>query len=306
MKAFDKPALSTAEQVDLLLSRGMQVVQPQRAAKVLQHINYYRLRAYWLAFEVHSQTERNHRFADGTDFDLVVAIYNFDRELRLLVLDAVERFEISLRTRLSNELTLRYGPFAHEDGSRFTRQAVWQTGLDELRREYNRSRETFAEHYRTEYPQLTTPPLWVVSELMSIGHLSRWVQNIASPKDRQAIANAYGLDEKVLVSFAHHLTVVRNHCAHHGRVWNRKFSMTMLIPGKKPAGLAAVFNTQDIRRIYNSLAMLAYLTRQLDPRTQWPERVKALINGCPFINPHHMGFPEHWQTLSVWRENETT
>ena len=170
MKAFDKPALSTAEQVDLLLSRGMQVVQPQRAAKVLQHINYYRLRAYWLAFEVHSQTERNHHFVNGTDFDLVVAIYNFDRELRLLVLDAVERFEISLRTRLSNELTLRYGPFAHEDGSCFTRQAVWQTGLDELRREYKRSRETFAEHYRTEYPHhMGFPEHWQT--------LSVWQEN---------------------------------------------------------------------------------------------------------------------------------
>ena len=154
MKAFDKPALSTAEQVDLLLSRGMQVVQPQRAAKVLQHINYYRLRAYWLAFEVHSQTERNHHFVNGTDFDLVVAIYNFDRELRLLVLDAVERFEISLRTRLSNELTLRYGPFAHENGSCFTRQAVWQTGLDELRRFNQRKGLDKVQHRRVTWRQL--------------------------------------------------------------------------------------------------------------------------------------------------------
>lgn len=304
MKAFDKPALSTAEQIDLLMSRGMQVAQPQRAIQDLDHINYYRLRAYWFPFENHSPTHDGHRFEQGTDFDDVLAIYNFDRALRLLVLDAVERIEISLRTRLSNELTLRYGAFAHEDGSRFNRQAIWQASLDELRREYERSRETFAEHYRTEYPQLNTPPLWVASELMSLGHLSRWLQNMASPKDRQAIANTYGLDEKVLVSFAHHLTVLRNHCAHHGRIWNRKFSMTMLIPGKKPVGLSTAFNTQQVRRIYNSLTMLAYLTRQLDPRTQWPERVKALISTCPFIQTQHMGFPAQWQTFSVWNANE--
>jgi len=303
MKAFDKPALNTAEQVSLLLRRGMQVRQPLRAARHLHHINYYRLRAYWLPFEDHSRQGGDHRFVAGTDFDDVLAIYNFDRELRLLVLDAVERIEISLRTRLANELTLRYGPFAHEHGPCFARQEVWQVSLDELRREYRRSRETFAEHYRVHYPQLETPPLWVACELMSLGHLSRWIQNLASPKDRQAIANAYGLDEKVLVSFAHHLTVVRNHCAHHGRVWNRKFSMTMLIPSKKPAGLAAAFNPKEPRRIYNTLSMLAYLMRQMKPGTQWPARLKALLLACPFINTRQMGFPDHWQTLSVWQEN---
>ncbi|KQV28882.1 hypothetical protein ASC97_24025 [Rhizobium sp. Root1203] len=35
--------------------------------------------------------------------------------------------------------------------------------------------------------------------------------------DRQAIAKPYGLDEKVLISLTHHLTYVRNICAHHGR-----------------------------------------------------------------------------------------
>lgn len=303
MKPFAKTALTTDEQVDLLLRRGMKIMQPQRAAQDLQHINYYRLRAYWLPFEDHQSRGDNHRFVDGTDFDGVLAIYNFDRELRLLVLHAVERVEISLRTRLVNELTLRYGPFAHEDASHFARQAVWQSGLDELTREYQRSRETFAEHYRSQYPQLTTPPLWVACELMSLGHLSRWLQNIASPKDRQAIASAYGLDEKVLVSFAHHLTVVRNHCAHHGRVWNRRFSMTMLVPGKKPAGLASAFNLQEVRRIYNTLTMLAYLTRQIDPDTQWPARLKSLILASPFVNPKAMGFPPQWQHLSVWQES---
>jgi abortive infection bacteriophage resistance protein len=57
---------------------------------------------------------------------------------------------------------------------------------------------------------------------MTLGHLSRWLHNLRIPRDRQIVADAYGLDEKVLTSFVHHLTIVRNHCAHHGRVWNRK------------------------------------------------------------------------------------
>lgn len=302
MKPFAKPSLTTDEQLALLQNRGMGIVDIDRARNALNHVNYYRLRAYWLPFEDAGAQDGPHRFLPGTDFDTVVAIYNFDRELRLLLLDAIERVEISLRTRLANELTLRYGPFAHEQALHFSRPDIWRYGRDELYKEYARSRETFAEHYRSQYPHLSSPPLWVACELMSLGHLSRWLQNLAVPKDRQAIANAYGLDEKVLVSFVHHLTIVRNHCAHHGRVWNRKFSLKMLIPGKKPADLSANFNRNQDRHVYNTLVMLAYLMRLLHAETSWPYRVRALVQGNSHIDACHMGCPEDWDSRPVWQE----
>lgn len=303
MTGFAKPALTTDQQVQLLRSRGMHIADAQRAKECLHHINYYRLRAYWLFYESgDAGASGEHRFVKGCDFDEVLAIYDFDRALRVLLLDAIERVEISLRTRLANELALRHGPFAHEDAHHFAKQGVWQQSLDELRKEYQRSRETFAEHYRSHYPEMSSPPIWVACELMTLGHLSRWLQNMARPQERQAIANAYGLDEKVLVSFAHHLTVVRNHCAHHGRVWNRKFSLQMLIPGKKPAGLSAAFNPAQPRRIYNTLAMLAHLLRCLEPRSHWPARVKHLIRTSPQIDTLHMGFPVDWKQLAIWQE----
>ena len=79
--------------------------------------------------------------------------------------------------------------------------------------------------------------------------------------------------------------------------------MTMLVPGKKPAGLVSAFNMQEVRRIYNTLTMLAYLTQQIDPDTQWPARLKSLILASPFINSKAMVFPAHWQALSVWEES---
>jgi len=301
MTRFGKPPLSTGQQIDLLRQRGMHIADADSARYHLHHVNYYRLRAYWKPFEKASAAEGEHHFIPGTDLETILGIYNFDRELRLLLLDAIERVEISLRTRLANELSLRHGPFAHENPACFAKHSVWQTSRDELVKEYGRSRETFAEHYRSQYPTLTTPPMWVACELMSLGHLSRWLQNLAAPKDRQAIANAYGLDEKVLVSFAHHLTVVRNHCAHHGRVWNRKFSLKMLIPGKKPAGLSAVFNPDQDRRVYNTLAMLAYLMRHLNTDTRWPGKVKVLLHNYPHIKPMHMGFPVDWEQMPIWQ-----
>ena len=302
MTAYGKPALTIAQQVDLLMRRGMHIADRAQAEQHLAHISYYRLRAYWLPFEQTASNGDDHAFATGTDFTTVLAIYDFDRELRLLLIDAIERVEISLRARLASVLSLRYGPFAHEISARFARAHLWQQCHDELAKEYARSRETFAKHYRSRYPGLATPPLWVACELMTLGHLSRWLQNLRIPKDRQAIADAYGLDERVLVSFAHHLTIVRNHCAHHGRVWNRKLSLKMQIPGKKPTGLSAQFNPAQERLIYNTLTMLAYFMSEISPSSTWRQRLAARINGTPQIAVLDMGFPVGWERMPIWQE----
>lgn len=301
MSTFGKPALSTRQQADLLIRRGMRIDDRGNAERHLEHINYYRLRAYWLPFEIAPNPGGDHRFIDGASFEIVLAIYDFDRRLRLLLIDAIERVEISLRTRLANVLSLRHGPCAHEEPKHFRDWSIWQRCRDELVKEYARSHETFAQHYRRQYPELTTPPLWVACELMTLGHLSRWLQNIRLPGDRQAIADAYGLDEQVLVSFAHHLTTVRNHCAHHGRIWNRRFTLKMKVPTKKPAGLSASFHPEKDRLLYNTLAMLAFLMHRISPATEWPERVRHLITSTPAVSTEAMGFPVDWQRRPLWK-----
>jgi abortive infection bacteriophage resistance protein len=303
MNGYGKPALSTDEQLDLLIRRGMHIADRVSALRNLNHISYYRLRAYWLPFEQAPILSDDHAFCAGTYFSEVMAIYSFDRTLRLLLIDAIERVEISLRTRWANELSLRYGPFAHEEIAHFSNASIWQQGLGELGKEYARSRETFAEHYRNQYPNLKTPPLWVACELMTLGQLSRWLQNLRTPKDRQTIADAYGLDEKVLVSFIHHLTVVRNHCAHHGRIWNRKLSLKMLIPNKKPAGLSAAFHPEQDRRIYNTLTMLAYLLQIISTDRVWQENLIRLIEQTPHVDVAVMGFPVDWRQRPVWQQS---
>jgi hypothetical protein len=95
-RPFTKPATTQEEQVALLQKRGMIIDDVQAACFHLQHINYYRLGAYWLPFEVNHAT---HDFKAGTNFTTVLTLYNFDRELRLLVIDALERIEVSMRTQ---------------------------------------------------------------------------------------------------------------------------------------------------------------------------------------------------------------
>lgn len=300
---FHKPPLSVADQIKLLAQRGMEITAHDQATHYLTHINYYRLRAYWLPYEVTGQNGE-HRFRPGTKFADVIAIYQFDRTLRLLLLDAIERIEISLRSRWANYLSINYGAFAHHDGSLFHNHETWKRCCEELDKEFQRSHETFAKHYQERYNHLATPPIWVSCELMSIGHLSRWIHNLRKPHDRQAIADAYGLDEKVLVSFLHHLTIVRNHCAHHGRIWNRRLTVKMRLPNKKPPELISTFNRNEDAhgRLYNTLAMLVYQLRGISPESHLRTKLIALLDTCPQASVIVMGFPGGWKTLPLWDE----
>jgi abortive infection bacteriophage resistance protein len=297
---YDKSPLTIDQQVALLLSRGMLIEDRAQAARYLTHINYYRLRAYWLIYEEPAE-EGDHRFRAGTRFEQALSLYIFDRKFRLLVLEAIERVEISFRTRFACVLGNRYRSHAHLDPALFASSHDHLQCLDSLRNEYNRSRETFVDHYKTKYDQPDLPPIWASCEIMTLGQLSLWFKNLKKRTDRQEIASVFQIDEAVMVSFIHHLTHVRNIVAHHGRLWNRRLTITMKIP-QRPETIASDFYRQADRSIYNTLVMLAYLLKLMSPGTTWIERVKQLVEGNRYVAPTMMGFPGKWQELRTWSQ----
>ena len=159
---FCKPPLTVPGQLNLLKSRGMVVADEARAVRVLQNINYYRLRAYWLPFEapeLSGTAEGEHLFKPGTDFDAVVSLYVFDRKLRLLLLEAIERVEIAIRTHWAQVLADKYGAHAYLDPGVFHNLSMHCICLSSLDEELIRSKETFVQHYRAKYTQPARPPI---------------------------------------------------------------------------------------------------------------------------------------------------
>jgi abortive infection bacteriophage resistance protein len=277
----------------------MQVGDPATAEFYLQHLNYYRLGAYWLPFEADHAT---HTFRPGTRFDDVLNLYVFDRELRLLVLDAIERIEVSVRGQWAYQLAHRHGCHAHLDPNLAYKQNLWQANLDKLTEEVNRSDETFIKHLKANYTE-ALPPVWAVCEVMSLGLLSRWYNNLKPMPARRAIASAYGVDEKALESWLRHLSLVRNTCAHHSRLWNREFTITPLLPRNKPAGLAAQCQAGS-RKLYNTLVILLHCMDIIAPPHHWRIRLKDLIVRHA-ISPTAMDFPDGWEQLAIWSEVAT-
>lgn len=297
---FTKPALSFEAQVQLLIDRGMVIADRERARYYLEHVNYYRLRGYWLPYE-QAAGNGTHAFIPGTSFDDALSLYIFDRHLRLLLLDAIERIEVSLRTRWAHALAMKYGAHAYMRTDIFHKQERYQRCLDGLREEIKRSHEIFIKHYSTTYTMPELPPIWAACEVMSLGQLSKWYDNLKHRADRREIAAIYGLDESVLRSFMHHMTHIRNLCAHHSRVWNRRFTVTMQIPNH-PLHIAGWFNQKEDRRLYNTLTMLGYLLTIISPDSKWVTHVKQLMAAHLQAKPEAMGFPADWTQLPLWKD----
>lgn len=292
---YNKPALTVDQQIDQLRNRGMVIDDTTQAKHYLSQINYYRLTAYWLPFESDHIT---HTFQQGTRFEQVLNLYIFDRELRLLVLDAIERIEVAVRTQLAYQLGHRHGTHPHLNAELFKQGWDHAKNIGQLQNDARQSKEVFIQHLLSTYVE-PLPPIWATVEIMTLGQLSKWYANLKSGADRNLVAHVYDCDEINLVSFLHHLSTVRNLCAHHSRLWNREFIFTFKLPRQRPRALLGCFNQQEPRRIYNTLVMLHYLMDRVSPDHHWRQRLVEMMNRH-HIDPSQMGFPVDWKTRAIW------
>lgn len=300
---FDKTALSFEDQLGLLEARGLKIEDSDRAKHYLSHLNYFRLAAYWLPFELSGPPDK---FKDNTTFDQILNHYIFDREFRLLLLDAIERIEVSFRTQWAYQISHKYGPHGYLLNNNSIRKSEGHlhSSISYLQKEINRSDEEFVKHYKDKYDE-ELPPAWVSCELMSLGLLSRFYGNLKAWDVRRNIAKTYDLDESFLEGFMEHLTYVRNLCAHHSRLWNRHLIKKMPLPKNKPAGLAKNIYIDSANKtehkIYNTLVLMVHLIQIISPHSNWKERIISLIDGHQ-IDSARMGFPANWKSLSIWKE----
>lgn len=294
---FTKPATRFAEQIAKLKARGMSIPDEARAEHYLGHLNYYRLTGYWLPFESDHKT---HTFKPGTTFDDVLSLYVFDRELRLLVLDAIERVEVSVRTQFAYHLAHRYGAHVLLNEDVFVDAGRHRRLVSDLQSDVAQSGEVFMQHLRDTYSD-ALPPVWACVEVMSFGQLSKWVAAIKRRIDKNQIAHVYDMDEQNLTSFLHHLAIARNICAHHGRLWNREFGLTFRLPTHRPHKVLAALNTKQPRRLYNTLAMLCHMLDVVSGQHHFRQRLFNLMSTHPMATPSAMGFPSDWQKANFWK-----
>jgi abortive infection bacteriophage resistance protein len=261
----------------------------------LQFINYYRLSGYTISFEEIIDGKRSHQFKANTTFDNILALYDFDRHLRMLVMDAIERIEVAVRTQICLVLATTYNDSHwHLKRELFKPEFKYYSLLSKCEIEQHNSKEPFATHYKKTYSSPTLLPSWMVVELLSMGTWSRIYQNLINRQDKKKISDTFKLPSMEFESWLHSLTYIRNLCAHHSRLWNRQFTIApkKLEPYKKYFTPNTTFSAQA--------AMMHILLKIISPDTKWINRLHELIVNHPFVNPSRMGFVTGWENDSFW------
>lgn len=294
---YTKPAMTFGDQADLLLSRGLAGATKAEIEAKLQAVSYYRLSAYWVPFR-----QPDDAFKPGSTLDMIWRRYTFDRQLRLLLLDAIERAEVAIRTRLVNDHTLMHGPLGYLDRAHLPGLQVHEHRdlLERIREEVRRSRETFVTHFFAKYTSETDLPLWMACELMTYGSMFTLYRGLAKPL-QQALAAHHGVADTVFESWLRALNHVRNLCAHHARLWNRTLGLRPQIPRahKHPHWHQPVRIRDD--RIFGILSVLHYLLKQTAPGSRWKQRLSDLFAIYPDIPIADMGFPPDWDQSPIWQ-----
>ncbi len=222
LRLYTKQALSISEQIELLKSRGLNIADSSKTAKFLGEVSYFRFVQYLRPMEA---DKTSHQFKPNSRFEDAVALYNFDMELRDLMFKAIQRLEIALRTKIIQEFSLEHGPFWFFDTSLADDEHKFIENMNSIDRELQRSKEDFIKEHRRNYDKPIFPPAWKTLELASFGTLSKLYYNFCDKKLKKRVARQFNLPQhEVLESWMRSVTVLRNCCAHHSRLWNRYLS----------------------------------------------------------------------------------
>jgi abortive infection bacteriophage resistance protein len=301
---YTKPALKFQDQASLLIARGLVVADPVELEDYLKQVNYYRLSGYWYNFKETDPASGVERLKPGTTFEVIRDHYEFDRELRLLIMGALERIEVAVfRTRLVEEHTAKYGPFGYSQQKNYNpyfKIADFNRLMNSIKADEQRSYAEFINRYRSKYTAEKYLPLWMVTELMSFGQLLTFYRNQHS-SFKNSVSYQFKLFSKVFDSWLLTLNTVRNDCAHHNRLWNRPLPNKPKLPDRKNDPRWHVPDTIPNDRVYVVLSMIQTLLANILPTNQWKNSVEKLLITYPTIPHILMGIPKDWQKSPLWK-----
>lgn len=312
-----KGHLLYSEQLALLKSRGMSVANDAVALKALQDMGYYRLSGYFYPLrktKPRGEAGRLDEFQDGASFELVVALAEFDKRLRVLVLYAVETLEVAVRVSIAHHLgkidrdahltgTFLDGRFVTRNRRTPDRESEYEKWLGRFQSAFEKSKEDFVQHHKAQYQGRM--PIWVAIEIWDFGMLSRFFSGMQH-RDQAAVAAMYGLqDGAVLKSWLRTFNFLRNVTAHHSRLWNRTLPDIPTLPPLERCRRLELLHKDgaSVQKLFGALTCLKFLMGAISPNSDWHAQIKThmlTFPNSPLLSLASAGFNEGWNETVLW------
>lgn len=302
---FEKRAFTLTQQVEQLQHRGLEIKHPRIAEKYLINISYYRLGEYWYVMQ---SDKEQHTFKPNSRFEDVIALYNFDADLRLLLFGVIEKIEISLRTKLIYYLSHEVDPWWFQNFDLFTDSKALVKTLSNLEEEISRTKDdSIKKHNKKHKDDGRFPPAWKSLEQTSFGALSKLYGNLKNDVNaKNQIAKDFGaVNHTYLPSWLQSIAQIRNFCAHHSRLWNRNLPGTVKLLSKPPnpwiVDSINVPKQHEFSQLYVHMCLMRYMLNTIIPKNDFSTKLSNLLEEYPSVDPNALGMKPNWQNEPLWK-----
>ena len=241
---------------------------------------------------------KNDEFYKNVTLEQVMQIYNFDGELRVAVLYLLEYIEVSFRTHLGYFHSKKYGLLGYLNKDTFVNESHYVRFYQEILKliKENEKNEVFIKHHNEKYDGQF--PFWVIVELMSFGCLSRGFKNLREDVKTSICKEHYSpIPYDYIENWLQGFVVLRNICAHRGRLYNRYITFAPRLSAKDKK----LFNSNnlDINKVTKQIFTYVYIMNKLINddiiMENFVDTLKKLIIKYPFVKLAHYGFNDNWE-----------
>lgn len=294
---FQKSFYTAQQHLELLRARGLQIDDESKAIDYITNIGYFRLSAYF--YPLLQMPKENHRYKAGSNFKQVMEMYRFDRKLRLLLFNEIEKIEIAIRSAIVNITAQELNnPFWMTTLASYFDADKYATALQLIDKEYQKSKEDFILHFKQTYSE-SYPPAWMIAEILPLGTLARIYMNLDSNQVKKKVAQKFGLQVPVFNSWIMMLSQIRNMCCHHTRMWNRELPVIPMEPRKH--AYPWIDSTHvDKKRMYYRICIIRYFLFAISPENTLRQKLESLFELYPGVDIYAMGFPRQWKEEKLW------
>lgn len=208
---------------------------------ILLHNNYYNVINGYKDLFLDSE-KRNYK--EGTYFEEIYALYEFDRQLRNIFLESILKIENSLRSLIAYYFSQEYGKDNYlkldsfenfnkvkvTDSKKQKQIKYIHTLIGNINKNIAQNIDNnYINHYITKYGFI---PLWVLVNILSFGDICNFYK-LMKQKERIEIAIEFNIAETELTSLLSVLSKTRNLCAHDERLYNYSFNANTSINDTK-------------------------------------------------------------------------